>query len=223
VRRRGEAGFTLVELLVAMTLLGLLTILVLGGVKIAIRTWAKTHDDIAEATDLWAVENLLRRTIADTDPVFATLHGDDRIIDFEGESTALSLLAPLPQAIAPGVMARMRFFLLPDGQSQALIMAWRANLPAAASGEMLREDKVKLLDRVRAMQLDYFGPGEAGGPAVWQSSWTGRTRLPNLIRIRVERDDSAAPNWPELVAEPRAGLTTGCIYDPVSGDCRRIQ
>jgi general secretion pathway protein J len=223
VIRRGEAGFTLVELLVATALLGMLTILVFGGVKTALRTWAKTHDGVAEATDLWAVESLLRRTIAAADPLVTSPHGNDHVIDFEGESAALSLLAHLPQAIAPGITARMRFFLLPDGQSQALMMAWRANLPAAASGAMLREDKVKLLDRVRAIHFDYFGPSDWRGAVVWQLSWTDRTRLANLIRIRLERDDPAAPNWPELVAEPRADLTTGCLYDAVSGDCRRIQ
>jgi hypothetical protein len=88
---------------------------------------------------------------------------------------------------------------------------------------MLSEDRVKLLDRVRAIHFDYFGPAEAGGPAAWQQSWAGRSRLPDLIRVRLERDGPSMPEWPELWVEPKASMTTGCLYDPVNGDCRRIR
>jgi general secretion pathway protein J len=220
---RHEAGFTLVELLVALALLGLLTVLVFGGLRLSLRAWTKTHDEVAEATDLWAVESLLNRTIASADPAFASPDANDRVLAFDGEDQALALLAPLPQAIAPGLIARMRFFLLPDGESQSLFMAWRLDLPAAESGKSLSEDRVKLLDRVETIHFDYFGPPEGGGPASWRPQWSGRSRLPELVRIRLERDDPRLPAWPELLARPTAGLTTSCLYDPVTGDCRRIQ
>ena len=132
---RSAAGFTLIELLVALALVGLLTTLVFGGLGLAVRAWTRTHDDVAGATDLWAVESLLGRTITRADPAFARPGADDRVIAFDGEAETLALLAPLPQAIAPGITARMRFFLLPDGDSQSLFMAWRLELPAAESGK----------------------------------------------------------------------------------------
>jgi general secretion pathway protein J len=221
--RAGEAGFTLIELLVALVLVAFLTTLVFGGLRLAVRAWAKTHEGVAEAADLWAVENVLRQAIVEAKPIFASAHTDDRTIVFDGNGESLALLAPLPQAVAAGITARMRFFLLPDGTSNSLFMAWRVDLPAAESGMMLSEDRVKLLDRVRAIHFDYLGPVQASGPAVWQSTWSERTRLPDLVRIRLERDGAAMPEWPELLAEPKGTMTTGCLYDPVSGDCRRIQ
>ena len=221
--RAGEAGFTLIELLVALVLVAFLTTLVFGGLRLAIRAWTKTHDGVAEAADLWAVENVLRQTIVEAKPVFASARTDDRTIVFSGDGESLALLAPLPQAVAAGITARMRFFLLPDGPSNSLFMAWRVDLPAAESGRMLSEDRVKLLDRVRAIHFDYLGPIQANGPPVWQSTWSGRTRLPDLVRIRLERDGPAMAKWPDLLAQPKGTMTTGCLYDPVSGDCRRIQ
>ena len=220
--RAGEAGFTLIELLVALVLVAFLTTLVFGGLRLAVRAWANSYERVAQATDLWAVEGVLRRAIVEAIPAFASARSDDRRIVFDGDGESLALLAPLPQAIAEGITARMRFFLAPDGSSNALIMAWRVDLPAAESGRMLSEDRVKLLDRVSAIHIDYLGPVQPGAPPVWQSRWSGQTRLPDLVRIRIERDGTSLPEWPELTAKPLGSLITACLYDPVSGDCRRI-
>jgi general secretion pathway protein J len=111
--RPEEAGFTLVELLVALILVAFMATLVFGGLRLAVRVWAKTHESIADAADIWAVENVLRRTIAEAYPAFASSRPSDRTIAFEGGADKLSLLAPLPRAIAPGITARMRFFSCP--------------------------------------------------------------------------------------------------------------
>jgi general secretion pathway protein J len=149
--RVDEAGFTLIELLVALVLVAFLTTLVFGGLRLAVRAWARSHQSVSQAADLWAVENVLRGVITRAIPAFASPRSDDRPIVFDGDGESLALLAPLPQAIAEGITARMRFFLAPDGSSNALIMAWRVALPAAKSGQVLSEDRVKLLDRVSAI------------------------------------------------------------------------
>ena len=102
-RRDAGAGFTLVELLIALTLVGLLATLVFGGVRLAARAWGRTDDRAAEAADRWAVANVLRDAIAGAYPAFASSDPRDRTIAFDGEAGSLTLLAPLPQAIAAGV------------------------------------------------------------------------------------------------------------------------
>ena len=73
--RAGEAGFTLIELLVALVLVAFLTTLVFGGLRLAVRAWAKTHEGVAEAADLWAVENVLRQAIKQGDLAKSTTPG----------------------------------------------------------------------------------------------------------------------------------------------------
>lgn len=224
-RRRGAgaAGFTLVELLVALTLVGLLTTLVFGGVRLAARAWGRTDDRSAEAADRWAVANVLRDAITAAYPAFASADPRDHTIVFDGEAGSLALLAPLPQAIGAGVTAQMRFYLAGDGPSKTLFLGWRLDLPAAESGGQLPENRVVLLDRVRRIGFAYFGADAPDAAAVWHERWAGSTALPQLVRVHLERSDPALPDWPDLVAAPKAMINTACIFDPLTGDCRRMR
>ena len=220
-RDAGAAGFTLIEILTALTLVGLLATLVFGGVRLAARAWERADARAEDAADRWAVENVLRDAITAAYPAFASADLDDRGIVFDGEAHSLVVLAPLPRAVAAGVLAQMRFYLRGGEPSKALVMAWRLDLRSSDGGGALPETPIVLLDRVRRIDFAYFGVDEAGDAPAWQGSWADRTALPQLVRIHLERSDPALPAWPDLVAEPRRMINTACVFDPLVGQCRR--
>lgn len=222
-RRDCEAGFTLVELLVAVTLLALLTTLVFGALKYAGRAWAETDHRAIAAADLSAVQAVFRHAINGAYPAFASADPTDREIAFDGAGEWLVLVAPLPAAIASGVEARQRFFVEGEGRSRALFMAWRFDLPSSDQATPLPENRVRLLDHVRALRFAYYGALDPGQVPSWWQRWSGNTTLPNLVRVHIERDDSVLPQWPDLVVETRATANTACVYDALAGMCRRFR
>lgn len=219
----GEDGFTLLELLVALALLGLLMMLIFGGLRFGARAWTAVDHQTVGASDLGAVQDILRRAIAGAYPVFGSADLDDRTMVFDGRSDSLALVTSLPEAIAPNIRARDRFSLMEEGQSRSLVMAWRLDLPSPSDDAFLAENKVVLLDHVRSLRFEYFGPPDENKDPEWQESWSGRTRLPDLVRVQIERDDAALPLWPGLVSAPMATATLACIYDPANGSCRRTR
>ena len=58
---------------------------------------------------------------------------------------------------------------------------------------------------------------------MWQSQWSGRERLPDLVRVHLERDGPSSPDWPDLLVEPRAAMNSACLFDPATLACRRIR
>lgn len=222
-RRCGTAGFTLVELLIALTLVGLLTTLIFAGVRVAARAWGRTDGRAADAADQWAVANVLGGAISEAYPAFVSADLHDREIAFEGKARSLTLLAPLPQAIAAGVPAQLRFYLTGAGRSKSLVLGWRLDLPSAQNGAPLPENRVVLLDRVRRIGFAYFGADAPGDAPVWQDRWTEQAALPQMVRVRIERSDRSLPAWPDLVAAPRAMINTACIFDPLTAGCRRFR
>jgi general secretion pathway protein J len=222
-RRSGEAGFTLLELLIALTLLGLLTTLIFGGLRLATQAWSRVDDRAGDAADLRAVADVLRHALGAAYPVYATADPTDPTIAFDGEADSVFLVAPLPPAIGAGIPAELRFAVAGNGRSRALVMGWRLDLPAADGGGPLPEQRIELLRHVRAIRFAYFGPDATGGAPIWQWEWAGRDRLPDLVRIRIERDETSLPDWPAFTAEPRAAANSACVYDAMTLGCRRIE
>jgi general secretion pathway protein J len=218
-----DAGFTLVEILVVVALIGLLSSLIFGGIGFGAKAWTKVERRTIEGADIGAVQGVLRRTIAAAFPAFASSDPTDPSIAFDGEGVSLTLAAPLPAAIEAGVLARERFFVAQNGGARALFMGWRLDLPSADDGTPLPEETVLLLDHVRSARFDYFGPPDNMQYPIWQEAWTGRSSLPQMVRVRIERDDSRLPPWPDLVSQPRATTNPACVYDPVDTGCRRIR
>lgn len=226
MRRRGtgrDAGFTLIEVLVSLALLGLLTTLVFGGVRFGAQAWTAASRSTSAAADLEAARAVLRRTIAAAYPAYASASLVDRTVAFEGTEGDLALVAPLPAAIEAGVLAVQRFRVAQDENGPALVMEWQLYLPASEGGRPLEAKRVKLLGGVGSVRFSYFGAPAPRQPPAWLDRWTERASLPSLVRVHLEPADAELSRWPELMVELRATANTACVYDPGELTCRRIR
>jgi general secretion pathway protein J len=221
-QRAGEAGFTLVELLVAVVLVTLLTALLFGGLRSAAQAWSKVDRQVDAAADFEAARTLLRRAVLSAYPAFAGTDPADRTIAFDGAGDELTVVAPLPAAIAAGVEARQRFYVAAAGGAHALYMAWQLDLPAADPAAA-PEHRVRLLDHVGALRFQYYGAPERGQAPTWLESWKGFAHLPELVRVHIEREGPAGAAWPDLLVETKTSMNTACIYDAVAAACRRVR
>src|SRR5438876_4070722 len=84
-RSRGNRGFTLLEVLVSLTIMALITSVAFAGLSIGIDSWHRGSRKIDELDRRFAVERVFQRQIAQTDHVF---HGDRDRLEF---STTYSL------------------------------------------------------------------------------------------------------------------------------------
>ncbi|MEM6421957.1 MAG: prepilin-type N-terminal cleavage/methylation domain-containing protein, partial [Pseudomonadota bacterium] len=187
-----RTGFTLLELLVAMTLLGLLGVMAAGGVRFGLAAWQRGGETGMAATEARQALKAVRRLIDSARPIPLRLQAGDRpAVLFTGAPDHVTFAAPLPAALAPP-----GDFLLDLRLSGGRLMLRAAPLsharPTLDAGSL---DAV-LIEGLTAVRFRYFGPMPVEDddeiPVMgWQESWAGRTMLPTLVAVDLDWAEDA--------------------------------
>ena len=203
--RAAEAGFTLVELLVVITLVGLISVALFGGLRFGIRVWevgAYRSDRLAE---IETAQSLFRRLLSR-----AILAVDAKgNLTFEGDDQGLRFTAPAPAQFGLGGIYLFEISTERAEKGEDLILRWqlfRADDQDDPFGEN-SESRV-LIEGIEGLKIGYFGILESFGgqkEADWEPDWKDADILPQLVTMAVvfERQDDRV--WPEFTVAPRTG------------------
>jgi len=208
-RRVGQAGFTLLELLIAMTLMGMILVLLFGGLRLGVRSWDASQRQVDTLNSVRSVENFLRREISLTYPYLWKNTPGQRVA-FLGERNKLSFVAQLPTRVGGGGLYAISVEL--EQREKVRRIVWR-HLPVSTRMQdftALAETPEMVLvaselQGVEDIWLTYFGQETESAPPRWMDRWENNTRLPLLIRVQVRLSNGAV--WPDFVVAPM--LTSG--------------
>lgn len=191
---RRQTGFTLLELVVAITLMGLVLVVLYSGLRLGLNGWDSGERRAEASNRLRSVQEFLRRQLAQSMTVYQTEANEKRnkIVVFAGEAAAIEFVAPMLIHLGQGGLYRVRVET-DDGQMR---IRWRPYLPGdPTAGE---EREAVLLDGVSDVEWAYFGPerDDDQEPPRWRSEWANQERRPLLVRLNlILRGES----WPDLV------------------------
>ncbi|MGF1631832.1 MAG: prepilin-type N-terminal cleavage/methylation domain-containing protein [Kiloniellaceae bacterium] len=200
-RSPGEAGFTLLELMVSITVLGLLSVMMVGGLNFGARVWERTESAAQDQGRVAAVQALLRRQVAQMQP--QQVRGADRRprIAFEGTAGRLVFVAPLPQYLGQGGYHLIAVESEAAGATRNLVLRWQPfdrERPGLALSD--RAHKEILATGLSSLAFKYFGHDRRGTPTGWLATWADTDRLPQLVDIAVSFEESSKEIWPSFVA-----------------------
>ncbi len=190
------------ELLVAMTLLGLLMTALFGGVRLGARVWEASDRTVQESSRAHAIRGFLRDRLEQTIPVAALLAGDRDEVVFAGERTALRFASTMPASLGTGPFV-LELALTPgqDGNND-LTLRWRALGPAADAGADEVRERVIVGD-VATIALSYFGGKDGRGSPDWHGTWIDQDFLPSLVRLELDFPANDSRHWPALIISPK--------------------
>jgi len=217
--RSTEAGFTLVEVLVAITLLALLMALLAGGLRLGARVWEREGIQGAQAAEMQIIHDFLRRLLQQTYPSQAS--GKTHLV-FDGKGNALSFVAPLPSHVGYGGFYNVKIFIKSGPTNRQLVLRYILRhpdiIPSTVSGAVSGE--TVLLNDIEDLEIRYFGPTLDSGPQTWHAEWLNKNRLPDLIQLNVRFPYADTRIWPSLITAPMIGIQSLCVREPNDSRCR---
>jgi len=181
--RHRDAGYTLLEMLVALVVFGLVMAGIAQTYRFGLTAWSAGPRTITQPENLTALDAALTRMIAEALP--GSMTGLPNGMAFTTRlppEAGLSGLADVAIEISPGGTLTLRYGPHPAG---IVLTA----LPPPATEP--------LAQGVTGLRISYLVP-QPTAPA-WSGSWSGGG-LPLLIRIHITFANGR--NWPDLVAAP---------------------
>jgi general secretion pathway protein J len=187
---RRDAGFTLLELLVALTIFGLLMAGLAEGTRFGLAAWRAQDAGDGRQSDLEAADRVLRHLVTQAMPGRAGAPAA-----FDGRPGGLAWRSDLPGA---GGLAPLRDVDVALGldAGRRLVLRWTPHTLPPGQPRIAREEVVLAgLDHVE------FAYWPAGPSATWLRDWHLPV-LPALVRIRLVFPDGDRRHWPAIVAAP---------------------
>ncbi len=191
-------GFTLLELLIGMTLLGFILALLFGGFRLAANSWNAVEERAERVADEQAGRAVVQRLVTYAQPLHWKLPTGQRLT-FEGQPDALRLVAPLGGQIGLRVV---ELAVEPDDSPDP------QGTPGPAVRIVLRHGSLRydieqfaesardqtgrpLLGGLREATFSYFGPEKRGDTAQWLGQWTNPEQFPALVRLHLAPRNAA--------------------------------
>jgi general secretion pathway protein J len=186
------AGFTLLEILVALAVLGFLLIGLVQGSRFVLFGW-ETHSRLLERNaDLDAIDRMLRHVIEQAKPA-----SDWERLAFTGSASSVTFTSIMPVSAGEPPTRRADVELIVDA-GHRLLLVWTPHLHATRTGRDPRPQSTEILQGVERLELAYLSATQAG---VWTRVWHD-PMPPRLVRIRIVFADAKHPRWPDIVAAP---------------------
>ncbi|CAN5495318.1 N/A [soil metagenome] len=214
---RKAGGFTLMELLIAITLLGFILVLLFGGMRLGARIWDAGELRSENNTHLSLVQSFVRRELSQIHP-YRWKKKPTPEYAFVGESGKLNFVAPVVAQLGPGGLHLVRLEVVKDKDSGQLVMI--KQVPEADSADFSALDgaeKIVLAEKAESVSFSYFGADSKDAEPQWTDKWDNGKRMPFLIRMRVKFSNGR--EWPDLVVSPMIGAEVGCEWDPAVNRC----
>jgi general secretion pathway protein J len=193
-------GFTLLELIIALTIVAVIVVIIFGALRIGIRAWEKGEKDVDSRQRQRIVLDLIKRQLASIS-VSEVWGRDQQMVSLKGDHKSVEFVSHIP--MTPGNRFGMVYVKYAvrqaKGEGKENLTFYEKNiaLPGKKSGADNPDegDFSELIPGMKSIVFEYLKdrPGEAA--SLWQKSWDPAVDkgVPRAVRVTLEENDEKAP------------------------------
>lgn len=193
-----QSGFTLLETLVVVIVLGMLVAGLGQGVHAGLSLWGAQQRRLGEVAELDAGARVLRSLLTGIAiPQGQGVGGPDVNAGFKGDAEHVSFVGDLPTGLGTTRRSEITIAL----RKGNLVLTWTPHLHEIPLTSPPPPTDTELVSQVARLEIAYWGSAAPDQPAAWQARWDGPAP-PQLIRIRLVFGKGDLRRWPVLIAAP---------------------
>lgn len=180
MRRHAERGFTLIELVLALSIVAVMVTILFGALRVGLRAWQRGEERAETLQHARSLTQLLEQALAGA---YTFLGQPDKDtppqILFKGEADRLSFVTIAPPMPLPGSIAFAAVSLSMDAGAVPALAIREKALPNADPFEAVEPSVVD--PAVTAVRFRYLR--DAGGS--WEETWDGEQEraLPRAVEV----------------------------------------
>lgn len=202
--RRGlvrQAGFTLLELLVVLAVLGLLMVGLTQGVRAGLALWNAQSHRTGETAELDAAARVLRALLSGITPSpgASLAAGTQGTAEIKGTAESFSFIGDLPTGLGTTQRANITLTL----SRGRLVLRWTPHRHELSSAPAPEPTETELVRSVDQLELAYWGSSFPNQAAGWNTQWDGPA-IPELIRVRLVLAKDDRRRFPDLIIAPHS-------------------
>jgi general secretion pathway protein J len=192
---KSQAGFTLVEVMLALTIFALMGTILYGAFSLGHGAVEKSQVSFAQNQKLRSFADLLGSYVRSAYPYRPSVQ--DSTIFFTGEEAELTFVSSFSLAMGGRGMAKVRLFWESD-QNDGGVLRLEEETPVRLETEEGSEGHTTgmiLRDGVREFRISYLDPKSE--QEKWEERWDAKERnaLPRAVRLNYRTEERREVQW----------------------------
>ena len=220
MRRAQQSGFTLLEVIVAMVLVGAIMLLLYSGLTFALRAWDAGDVNGRRTAERLLGENFLRRELSELFPMRWKDPTQVKMA-FEGGPQRLRFVSSRAPGLQAGGLSLVGLEVEENSATRTRDLMMVRAMPddtAADFGPLERGERHLILAGIDAVSFAYYGSENEFNDPKWHDTWEFPARIPQVIRVRARTADGSI--LPELLVRVALGEEAGCLENSFQRLCR---
>ena len=193
-------GFTLLELMIALTIVAVIVVIIFGALRISIRAWEKGEKDVDIRQRQRIVLDLIKRQLAST-CVSDVWGRDQQLVSLKGDNKSIAFVSHIP--MAPGNrfgMVYVRYAVRQEKKGDKEHLAFYEKniaLPdkKMGAGNPDEGDFSELLPGMKSIVFEYLKTRPDEEASIWQKNWDPAVDkgVPRAVRVTLVENDDKTP------------------------------
>ena len=174
IRWTSVSGFTLLELIIALSILSMVIVLIGRGFHLGLNAWEKGESETRWTQRLRVLSGLMSQQLKSVYPYRMEID-DEKVILFKGESDSVLFVTTLTDSLYGGFKwVRYSF-------REETLMYKEGLLPdKELTGEISGDDEI-MDTNIEEVKFEYYSPEEEE----WKGSWDFGEDLPGAVRVKI--------------------------------------